>query len=391
MGFPNIDKMMGWLIIPFTVSFMVAMFCWFYVSKFDMMPLWNMATKTALVGAFMTQLAIIPAGWSAALTFFGKKREVVWEDGLSPMPNIAHLTTSTFHFSILYGLILIKDNELSTDQEHDQHRNIDDRRASFGYRASVTPTQMTTLQLLTWFLTGWRSGSPHLWLSNFGFRVMLVCAFISLTQGAALKVEKVVTNTTNEYLGFLSSLGKQLLGPRLTQSAKVATRNTEQPRKQINTTEQLWEGRRPLVPRKEFFAPKPNSKEQLFIELEGDPRKYLLYQEASLGKIHAVWVNESLCATVPPERKIGFITKYPPTNTLNMGDLVDYVKKSEQLTEKEKRFIADNQLKTLGETTSWHTLRKEWYKVDATNYMFIATGPSKEQASEEIPGGIVCF
>ncbi len=179
MRFPNISKTTGWCIIPFILLVFAILFRNRYIWMYGFEPTWNTATQIALAGAFLTQVAYIPSGSQAALTFGGKKISCVWEDGISPLPNFFHITIKSFSFSVLWGLLPLRQDNY--EYEHlDHHINMDNRRVTRSYQANVTAGQMVWISFFKWVFIGWMELPVHLRVSAFGFRIMLAGIFSSL-------------------------------------------------------------------------------------------------------------------------------------------------------------------------------------------------------------------
>ena len=373
MGFPNISKATGWLLILLIVGFFVVSFCFVYYGYFGTLPQWNNITLIALLSACCTQIAIIPAGHSATLTFLGMTTKTKWKNGIVPLPNLFHVTAGMFHFSLLWGLLIIKNDEHYSDH-YDSFIHQDNRGPNFGYVTKTTPFGMGVAQLLTWFFFGWQSGSPHLWVSKFGYRVMIVTVMLTFANGGVIK---------------LSSISM----PR----PEIATKDGT-----ITVRSTLNAGVTPIMPAAKWFSMNDQHLLPEYVMIDGDSRKYYIYKVDDAKNSPTMLVEESLCAMVPPDKVIVFYTKLPPKNEINMHWVVEYTRKESSLSWREnlgilyrsfvqRRATMEVREETLRVFTDWRYLHENWEHLFDTRHPLIVVSLKKEEISKDSPGGLVCF
>lgn len=361
-SFPDITKGEGWLFVLYILMIFWIMFQHYHIVYFGTHAPWNTATIITLLGALMTQIAIIPSGHSAKLTFFGKAKKTTWEDGISPLPNAFHISTKMFHFSVLWGLLLIRNTRYYSGEEN-WGSSQPDQVVKSGYLAIVSPQQMTFIQLIAWLALGWRQGLPHLWLSNFGFRVLIFGLVISFGGEGA----------SNLYLNQIRKINQK-------DKTEVYT--------------QLKKGTLPVMPLPEKFIPRPNIGKQLaFFVNKTDERLYYLYHEVEAGKMPITYVTESHCSVIPAGRKKIFVTKYSPRVAVNMVDEVSYKQIISTKSGLQKFADSITGAPSYLDTGTWEYINENWDNVDTDTYGIIvqALPDSELPASSKGRGGIVCF
>jgi len=374
LGFPNISKLEGWFWSTAIVFLISNIFIYYYKDYFGVAPVWDRGTQMALIGAIMTQIAIIPTGHTASLTFFGQKQEIIWGDGISPLPNFFHITLGLFHFSVLWGLLLWKEH-LHEHAYKDNYIRGDVQKATFGYRSQVSPIHMSLIQLLTWFFTGWREGLPHLWVSNLGFRIMLIGIVISFGGAGAHKVSANVGTKISNFVA---------------QNAVSSNSNKAVANIQLN------KGRLPIMPTAEYFIPQSKMK---MVRIDGDDRDYFMYDTPSTGEMSSVVILRQMCVLVPFDKEKKIFTSFRPVVAINMQLMVSYKEKGSvirHLPWLEKTWYTFsrtniNSLPPRDSTASWLYLYESWNEVETEPFPLIVKAALKEESHSENEGGLVCF
>ncbi len=386
---------MKWFVITKTQGFILGLllaspYLWLYLSFFGKNRYSMELTLFFVVGVLFHFIDKIEAGTRAELLFVGKATGYFWEDGFCLTPS----TLPILHNIGIRPLWSLK-RQLTYEGAYRTDRDIsikhfqDQKRPNYNMTIQTTWFGMAASRILEgifgWFMS-YNDGDPLLLFQRVGTRIVYiamilgVCANIvypvqSNTQPLAARFANIL-NFENPFRFENPFFGEPLINSDTTVTNKI----------------QLEQGMPAKIPSVKDFASQPEMGAKIFVTMEDDSRKYVLFHEGKLGEDAQLTVSESLCAIVPYGRELYIFTKTRPMYALNMEGKLQFVakegKKGFYYTWKDQIF--DIQGKMI--KGRWKDVYHSWNDVDSEFAILVRALPrEKIFFPDSVPGGIVCF
>lgn len=321
------------------------------------------------VGILFHFLRKIEAGTKAELTFFEKATGHYWNDGFCLVPSLMPI----LHNIGIHPLWNLKKDIPIENTLYNPNINVnhfqDQKIPIYRVSANASLFQLSVHNFFStiggWFFSIDRS-NPEMIYQRIGLKIILV-AIIAGWIGNFIpeKTTPGLNNPTNNIEGTIT----------------------------IKT--QL--GQLPLssFPTNDYFVVDTDQNTQHFTNFNG--MRLFAYHKRLGENYPIIYVDGSLCVTVPAGERIGFKTKQPPVFATNMQK-VTFSEKLDSLS-----FIKRNtaplyylfnglSVKGFQETTNtWEHLHNNWDTVDSENFEIVSRAMDQKDILDKVAGGLVCF
>jgi len=377
----HISKFAGFVIsIPFIAAY-CGLFYAYNLYKFGLTPTldwWSL--RIVIAGSILHMMAYLENG--GQLTFLTKRIDCFWGDGVCFIPNFLHATITAFHWALVWGV--------KTDDRDFEDQNRVDVLLDPLFPHTLQHVQMSAAGaaaarffngMLFWFV-GYKKSQKHLWMSRFGFRVILVgyvmATFAGLSHHATNYVSQAANEATSAVKPFAENPTPSTVAPIPQKRESVTPSDTISGR---NAVVNLAVGPQPADLQAETFIPNgervgKGESEHVCRRLKSDSRNYCLYNEFGLNYIDTFTAKERSCLAIPKGKQARFKTSTMPTNAINMEDEVEFTPEWWAPWSEGK--------------TTWKDLRGRWWEVN-TKYPITTYAIAGWKFPKDEDGAIVCF